>query len=75
MKFCVACKRKMIRLSKLQLAYRGYCTPCIKEDSREKKYNHYTGKTCEPEEVMDVPEDQKLYHIKDIRNNVIVVFS
>jgi len=74
-KYCVCCRRKMIRLTKLQLNFRGYCTPCIKNEKTAKNFNHYTGLPCEPGKVYDVAEDGKVFYIKEVRNDVFVSFN
>jgi hypothetical protein len=65
----------MMRLTKLQLNYRGFCTPCIKSGKTTKNFNHITGLPCEPANVYDIPEDTKVFYVKEVRNNVIVSFS
>ena len=75
MKFCVSCKRRIMRLSKIQFCNKGYCTNCIKSETWDKLFNHYTGKKCSPDECFEVPDEQKSYKIKDVVYNVVVNFA
>jgi hypothetical protein len=65
----------MMRLTKLQLNYRGFCTPCIKSNKFLKNFNHYTGLPSDPDKVYDITDDKKVFYIKAVQENVVVSFN